>query len=155
VTADITDGYGPEAYLLRAAPDGLYTIRANYYGSRQQTLLGPVTVTARVFTNWGRENETSQILTLRLDKTKDMVEIGKIKIGDGSDWTGADLSKLKLRSGLTEAEIEKLLGKPTRIEDNAWFYTSGKREWKFLFEDGKLLRAVELLPGNAEMIIVQ
>jgi tetratricopeptide (TPR) repeat protein len=155
VTHDITDGYGPEAYLLRAAPAGTYTIRAKYFGSRQQTLMGPATVTARVFTNWGRENESSQTLTLRLDTVRDMVEIGKIAMGGASAWVSSDLVGMKLRTGMTEAEIETLLGKPARVEGGAWFYLAGARNWKFVFEDEKLLRVSELLPGNAEMIIVQ
>jgi hypothetical protein len=60
---------------------GTYTIKAHYYGSRQQTLLGPATVTATVFTRYGRPGEQRQVLTLRLDRTKDLVEIGKIQIG--------------------------------------------------------------------------
>ncbi|MCL1887442.1 MAG: DUF2135 domain-containing protein [Kiritimatiellaeota bacterium] len=155
VTADITDGYGPEAYLLRSAPAGIYTVKADYYGSSQQTVLGPATVTARVFTNWGRENESSQTLTLRLESTKERVEIGKIKIGDVPLWQPADLATMKLRAGMTEDEISTLLGKPARVEDGAWFYTSANRNFKFVFEEGKLLRAVEFLPGMAEMIITQ
>ena len=53
---------------------------ANYFGSRQQTLLGPATVTATVFTNWGRADEKRQILSLRLDKVKDKVPIGEVNV---------------------------------------------------------------------------
>ncbi|MCL1856333.1 MAG: DUF2135 domain-containing protein [Kiritimatiellaeota bacterium] len=166
VTPDITDGYGPEAYLLRKAPAGHYAIRARYYGSHQQTLLGPATVTARVFTNWGRDNETSQTLTLRLDNVRQIVEIGTIKIGDNTpSWTPADLAKMKLRPGMTQDDLRALLGEPATIDENAeigggvkgtvWLYTSANRTWKFSFQNIHLLRAVELLPGNAEMLLVQ
>ena len=80
LTHDITTGYGPEEYLKKDAPKGVYKVLANYYGSRQQTLLGPATVTATVFTNWGREDEKRQILSLRLDKVKDKVPIGDITL---------------------------------------------------------------------------
>lgn len=80
LTHDITTGYGPEEYLKKDAQKGLYKVLANYFGSRQQTLLGPATVTATVFTNWGREDEKRQILSLRLDKVKDKVPIGDVTL---------------------------------------------------------------------------
>jgi len=78
VTRDVTDGYGPEAYFLRDAAKGTYEILAHYYASHQQTLLGPATVIATVFTDFGRPEETSQTMTLRLDKSGATEEIGKI-----------------------------------------------------------------------------
>jgi hypothetical protein len=81
VSRDFTQGYGPEEYVLHRALPGTYTIRAHYYGSRQQTLLGPATVTATVITRYGRPGEQRQVLTLRLEGAKDLVEIGKVRIG--------------------------------------------------------------------------
>ena len=156
VTADIQDGYGPEAYLLRSAPAGDFLVKAKYFGSRQQTLIGPATVTVRAFTNWGRENESSQLLTLRLDQRGSVVEIGKIKIGaagTATAWNPLDIATLRI--GTAEKDVVEKLGKPARAEDNALFYVSGTRTWKLLFEKEKLLRVSELLPGNAEMIVVQ
>ena len=80
LTHDVTTGYGPEEYLKKDAAKGVYKVLANYYGSRQQTLLGPATVTATVFTNWGRADEKRQILSLRLDKVKDKVPIGDVTV---------------------------------------------------------------------------
>ena len=80
LTHDVTTGYGPEEYLKKAAAKGVYKVLANYFGSRQQTLLGPATVTATVFTNWGRADEKRQILSLRLDKVKDKVTIGEVTV---------------------------------------------------------------------------
>ena len=80
LTHDITTGYGPEEYLKKDAPKGVYKVLANYFGSRQQTLLGPATVTATVFTNWGRADEKRQVLSLRLDKVKDKVPIGDVTV---------------------------------------------------------------------------
>ena len=51
VSRDFTQGYGPEEYSLRVLIPGAYRIEANYYGSSQQTLIGPATVKATVFTN--------------------------------------------------------------------------------------------------------
>lgn len=80
ISHDVTTGYGPEEFLHKTAPAGTYKIMSNYYASHQQKLTGPVTVTATVFTNWGRENETSQTMSLRLEKAKDKVKIGSIDV---------------------------------------------------------------------------
>lgn len=80
VSHDVTTGYGPEEYLKKTGAAGTYGILAHYFGSRQQTLTGPATVTATVFTNWGRADETRQTLSLRLDKVKDKVPVGSVEI---------------------------------------------------------------------------
>ncbi len=61
---------------------GPYVIEANYYGSSRQTLTGPATVKAVVFTNWGRPDQKRQDLTLRLDTVQSEVRVGTITIGD-------------------------------------------------------------------------
>ena len=80
VSHDVTTGYGPEEYLKKTGAKGDYKILVNYFGSRQQTLLGPATVTATVFTNWGRENESRQTLSLRLEKTRDRFPVGTVTV---------------------------------------------------------------------------
>ena len=77
---DVTTGYGPEEYLHKKAPAGVYRIMSNYFASHQQKLTGPVTVTATVFTNWGRANEASQTMSLRLERARDKVAIGAIEV---------------------------------------------------------------------------
>jgi tetratricopeptide (TPR) repeat protein len=81
VSRDITNGYGPEEYVIRRAVPGQYAVKAHYYGSGQQTLVGPATLTATVFTNWGRADEKRQVLTLRLESPREMEEIGAVTIG--------------------------------------------------------------------------
>ncbi len=150
VTPDVTDGYGPEAYLIRVAPHGEYTLLANYFGSSQQTLVGPATVSATIFTHWGRANEQRQSLTLRLDRPRDKVEVGRITFGPPS--VAAGLSAL--RPGMSRAEVAALLGEPVAGEQ--WRYHDGKRELLFFFDrSGALLRVVERLPGGGEMVVVQ
>ena len=84
VSHDLTQGYGPEEYLVKRALPGDYAVKVHYYGSRQQTLIGPATMVATVFTNWGRPDEKRQILTLRLDTPRDMEEVGVVTIGPGA-----------------------------------------------------------------------
>ena len=121
VSKDITQGYGPEEYVIRRAMPGKYKIRCNYYGSHQQTLLGPVTVSATVYTNYGRPNEKRQLLTLRLDKQKDTVDIGEIAFGgEGGSTPDAQIHAVprstlsKLKKGMSEADVVKIMGEPSR-----------------------------------------
>lgn len=152
VSEDITDGYGPEEYLIRKAPAGAYAISTNYFGSRQQTVVGPATVTATVFTNWGRANEERRVLTVRLDKQKEKVEIGTITFGPGE----AKGELPSLRTGMSRDQVVALLGKPADPAANPLEYPDGAKTLKvFLDEKGNLLRVTETLPGGAETIIVQ
>ncbi len=80
VSRDFRDGYGPEEYVLRKALPGVYTIKTHYYGSTQLSTCGPCTVTATVFTNYGRDREREQVLMLRLDRPSDQVLVGEITI---------------------------------------------------------------------------
>jgi Ca-activated chloride channel homolog len=151
VSQDVTDGYGPEEYLIRKAPGGAYAISTNYYGSSQQTVVGPATVTATVFTNWGRANEERQVLTIRLDKEKEKVEIGKITFGGGKPDTGAK----KPSVGMTRKEVIAILGKPADPKANPLEFTDGAKTLKAFFRKKALVRLTETLPGGVETILVQ
>ena len=76
----MTTGYGPEEYLRKEAPKGVYKILANYFASHRQALTGAAVVTATVYTGWGRKDEKRQILSFRLVKPKDKCPIGEIKV---------------------------------------------------------------------------
>lgn len=78
MSRDFTQGYGPEEFALKSAPGGSYKIQANYFGNHQQKLLQPVTVQAEVYTNFGRPEQTRQVLTLQLNDVKQTFDIGEI-----------------------------------------------------------------------------
>lgn len=78
ITRDYTNGYGPEAYLIKKAPKGKYIIEADYYGSSEQTLVGPTTIYLDVYTYYGTPKETKKTIMLRLESDKGEVEIGEI-----------------------------------------------------------------------------
>jgi len=78
---DFTAGYGPEVFLLKRALPGSYRVQANYYGSRQQTLVGPATLQLELITNFGRPNEKRETTTLRLEGEKDEIEVGTFLFG--------------------------------------------------------------------------
>ncbi len=67
LSADITDGFGPEEYLIKKALKGKYKISTNYYASHEENLIGAVTITTTVFKNWGRPNQSQQSIVYRLE----------------------------------------------------------------------------------------
>jgi hypothetical protein len=81
VSRDFTQGYGPEEYVVRRAVPGAYAIKVHYYGSHQQRLVGPATITATVFTNWGRPEERREVMTIRLADPRDLEPVGEVTIG--------------------------------------------------------------------------
>ena len=81
---DFTQGYGPEEFLIRNAVKGKYLVQTDYYGTRSQKVLGPVTLYAEVFTNYGRTDETRQFLAFRLDSRKQVIDVATIE-HDGSN----------------------------------------------------------------------
>ena len=84
VSHDATRGYGPEEYLVRRALPGDHAVKVHYYGSGQQTVVGPATMIATVYTNWGRPEERRQVLTLRLDAPRELELVGVVKVGAGA-----------------------------------------------------------------------
>jgi tetratricopeptide (TPR) repeat protein len=157
VSKDITDGYGPEEYLIRKAPAGGYRIRAHYYASHQQEVFGPATATATIFTDWGRPNQAFQTLSIRLDKAREMIDLGTVQIGGKEGVTAVPAAAAPaLRKDMAVDEVKALFGDPAATEGDtlAWSRPGG-RTLKATFADGKLVRAVEVLPGGAETILVQ
>ena len=75
---DFTQGYGPEEFMIRNAKKGDYVIETDYYGSHSQKVIGPVTLYAEVFTNYGRADETHQTLSFRLGERKQVVKVGVV-----------------------------------------------------------------------------
>ncbi|MCR5437448.1 MAG: DUF2135 domain-containing protein [Treponema sp.] len=80
MSRDFTQGYGPEEFCIKKAPSGTYKIEANYYGTRSQKILQPVIVHAEVYTNFGKPNQTKQVLTLQLKTVKGSYTIGEISV---------------------------------------------------------------------------
>ncbi len=125
VSRDFTQGYGPEEYVLRRAVPGVYQIKAHYFSSRQQTLVGPCTVLVNVFTNYGRKEEKKQVMSLRLEKSGDDFLIGEITIDESqkvrsnsrsTSITIDDFRKIKL--GMAMAQVFDIVGSPDHVSHN-------------------------------------
>lgn len=80
MSRDFTQGYGPEEFCLRSAERGKYKIEANYFGTRKQSMLQPVTVQAEVYTNFGRADEKRQVLTLQLKEVRGTFLVGEVEL---------------------------------------------------------------------------
>lgn len=81
LSRDVTQGYGPEEYLVRKAIPGPYRIQTDYYGTHSQKMLAPVTLYAEVYTDYGRPEETRKTSVFRLDGRKQVVHVGDVTYG--------------------------------------------------------------------------
>ena len=79
MSEDLTEGYGPEEFMLKKAVRGNYKIMVDYYADNVQKISGPTILKVTLYTNYGRKNEQKKIIIVRLDKEEDEIEIGNLK----------------------------------------------------------------------------
>ncbi|MFH1532777.1 MAG: hypothetical protein ABIK09_18800, partial [Pseudomonadota bacterium] len=78
LTMDVTQGYGPEMYVLEKAPAGTYNIRAKYFSSDANRASTRTKVFATVYRSWGRPDESVQRKTVVLRDGKEMHDLASI-----------------------------------------------------------------------------
>ncbi len=78
LSGDIRQGFGPEEFALRKAPDGTYAVKAKYFGDSRQNLAGPITLRVVMYTNYGTKKEKSEEIMVRVKDRKEMLEIGEL-----------------------------------------------------------------------------
>lgn len=166
VSEDITDGYGPELYEIRKARDGVYTIRAHYYASHQQTVFGPASCTLTIYTDWGRPTQGQQITSTRLESEKEMIHVGTAAYGcaagDGEEGESEDGGECApdIVKGASVSELIAVYGAPSEGDPGqpdgrlVWYLPSGRTRIATVAE-GKVERVVEHMPWGEEMVIVQ
>jgi tetratricopeptide (TPR) repeat protein len=78
---DMTEGLGPEEYLLHRAIPGEYRISVNVYAADSINPNGTTIVTAHLIRNFGRENQAEETMELELlpDETGEKT-IGKFRV---------------------------------------------------------------------------
>ena len=79
ISEDVTQGYGPEEFMLKKAPKGTYKIEVDYYGSHSQKQLMPVTLRITFYTHFGTDKEEKQETTVRLTNKKEVIEVGSFE----------------------------------------------------------------------------
>lgn len=77
---DFTGGYGPEEFIIKNAMKGKYKVEINYYGTREQTILGPTTIQVEMYTNYGKKSVGLDAVTRRLQEKKEELTIGSFVI---------------------------------------------------------------------------
>ena len=80
LTMDVTEGYGPEMYVLEKAPPGTYEIRAKYFSSARNRASTRTKVFATVYRDWGRPTESVRKKTVVLRDGKEMHDLATIVV---------------------------------------------------------------------------
>ncbi len=81
VSQDVTQGFGPEEFILKKALNGKYKIEVNLFGDTRQTLGGPISIKADLFTDFGKPNQKRETINFRVTSNKEVVELGSLKFG--------------------------------------------------------------------------
>lgn len=82
LSRDMTRGYGPEEYVLRRAPEGTYTVRANVFAADRINPNGSSRITAHLIRDFGRPNEREEAIDIEVlpkDKRGERL-IGKMRV---------------------------------------------------------------------------
>jgi Ca-activated chloride channel homolog len=85
VSADFTGGYGPEEFALRKPKPGVYTVRAHFFGHRQQLLAPATSLMLRLATGFGTAAEREQRVMLRLSGAGENVLVGEFRVDPPAD----------------------------------------------------------------------
>ena len=79
ISKDVTQGYGPEEFIIKKAPKGTYKIETDYFGTLSQKQLMPVTLRITFYTHFGTDKEQKQETTVRVTNEKDVIEVGSFE----------------------------------------------------------------------------
>lgn len=167
VSEDITDGYGPELYEVRHAMQGVYLIRAHYFASHQQTIFGPATCTLTVYTDWGRPSQTQKVTSTRLDRAREMTDVGTAAYGKAAERASTEaeepaVPEQQIVRDMEMDAVREILGEPEKVDDTGigaitrweWSLPDGRTLVAVFFE-GKLKRVLERMSWGEEMIVIQ
>ena len=80
MTADVTQGFGPELYILRNAPRGKYGISVKYFASDANRAGTRTRVYATIYEGWGTKNERVVRKAVLLKTGKEMHEVLSVGI---------------------------------------------------------------------------
>ena len=79
LTADVTQGYGPEMYVIKNAEEGTYNVKAKYYSSDRNRTQTRTKVYAIIYENWGTDDEKITRKNITLEENKSMQDIIRIR----------------------------------------------------------------------------
>lgn len=79
---DITQGFGPEQFMLKKAVKGKYKIKTNFFGENQMSLSGPTTISAEIYLMYSSGKEIRSLITFqngKPDRGDDKISIGEFE----------------------------------------------------------------------------
>jgi tetratricopeptide (TPR) repeat protein len=78
---DMTQGYGPEEYMLRVAGKGEYEVRAKTFAADRNNPNGPSALTLRITYDFGRPSEREELVTVEMKPDDSgMRLVGKVRV---------------------------------------------------------------------------
>jgi uncharacterized protein YfaP (DUF2135 family) len=80
VTRDVTEGYGPEMYILPNAPRGKYRILANYFGTDANRTQVRTKVYITIYEDYGRKHERVDKQTITLSESREKRELATVVV---------------------------------------------------------------------------
>jgi len=81
MSQDVTQGFGPELYIMKTAPAGNYEFFVQYFAGNQNRTQVQSRVLATVYQDWGTENEVTARRQIELDVVKEEKSIAKLSLG--------------------------------------------------------------------------
>ena len=78
LTQDVTQGYGPEMYVLPRAPKGRFAIRAHYFARDRNRASARTKVYATITEGWGTANERTTEKVIALDDRREWHDIATL-----------------------------------------------------------------------------
>jgi uncharacterized protein YfaP (DUF2135 family) len=79
MSEDMTEGFGPEQFMLKDAIKGSYKINVKYFANTQQKISGPTFLKISTYKNYGTKNEIKNIKLIRLTEVDDILDVGELK----------------------------------------------------------------------------
>ncbi|WP_128330563.1 VIT domain-containing protein [Apibacter sp. HY039] len=62
---DVTQGFGPEQFMLKKAIPGKYKIQTNFFAERQMSITGPTTISVEIFLMYSSGKQTKKMITFQ------------------------------------------------------------------------------------------
>jgi len=85
LSIDVTEGYGPEMYVLKQAPAGAYKVDLNYFADNATKTASKSKVYVDFYRNWGRSNETVTHKAIILEQRKENMNVFKFQVRKSID----------------------------------------------------------------------
>lgn len=76
VSEDLTQGFGPEEYMIKKAPEGRYEIFTDFCGDDKNSISGPTVLYLDIYTFYATKKQTHKRIMIRTDNVRQKDIIG-------------------------------------------------------------------------------